>query len=63
MIFANLEKEDREKIINIYLSELADVFDMLDQDETIDIYFEEMSPPYAASVLARCMPIMQLGMC
>ena len=55
MIFANLEKEDREKIYQ-YLSpsELADVFDMLEsQDETIDIYFEEMSPPYAASVLGE----------
>ena len=54
-IFANLEKEDREKIYQ-YLSpsELADVFDLLEsQDETIDVYFDEMSHPYAATVLGE----------
>lgn len=54
-IFAALDQEDRDKVYQ-YLSpsELADVFDLLEsQDEAIDVYFDEMSPPYAASVLGE----------
>lgn len=54
-IFAALDQEDREKIYQ-YLSptELADVFDLLEsEDESIDVYFEEMSHPYAATVLGE----------
>lgn len=54
-IFAALAQEDRDKVYQ-YLSpsELADVFDLLEsQDEAIDVYFDEMSPPYAASVLGE----------
>ncbi|MBZ6528200.1 magnesium transporter [Aerococcaceae bacterium DSM 111021] len=54
-IFATLDQEDREKIYQ-YLSptELADVFDLLEsEDESIDVYFEEMSHPYAATVLGE----------
>ncbi|XJS11351.1 magnesium transporter [Aerococcaceae bacterium WGS1372] len=54
-IFTTLDEEDREKIYQ-YLSpsELADLFDSLEaQDEEIDMYFDEMSNPYAATVLAE----------
>lgn len=54
-IFTSLEEADRDKIYQ-YLSpsELADLFDTLEaQDEEIDMYFDEMSHPYAASVLGE----------
>lgn len=52
-IFAALEVDDRNKIYQ-YLSptELADIFDMLEnEDDSVIGYFDEMSNSYAASLL------------
>ena len=57
-IFDELKEEHRSKIYQ-YLSpsELADIFDVLeDQEENLDGYFEEMLHPYAANVLAEMYP-------
>lgn len=54
-IFNQFEGEHRHKLYQ-YLSpsELANIFDSLEsQDETIDGFFEEMTHPYAANVLAE----------
>lgn len=54
-IFQQLEDEERTEVYHaLSPKELADIFDLLEsQDERVDIYFSEMSAPYAANVLAE----------